>query len=134
MNKQVFVDTSAFKALVDSKDDFHSQIKPIWNELSQKDTTLVTSNYILDESFTLIRARCGIETVTTFRDILAKSPNLKIIRITVSDEAQAWNWFTKKWSKLSFTDCVTFALMKRIGIRNVTTFDKHFTRAGFKLA
>lgn len=129
----VFVDTSGFKALVDSKDEFHMRIKPIWQHLSQEDIDLVTSNYILDESFTLIRDRCGVKIVEKFRDILAKSPNLKIIRVSLADEAKAWNWFTKDWSKLSFTDCVSFALMKRLSIKRVATFDNHFPRAGFKI-
>ena len=93
----------------------------------------MTSNYVLDESFTLIRARSGIDIVQYFRTVLAASPELAIVRVTVSDEANAWNWFTKDWSSLSFTDCVSFALMKRLKITSVVTFDQHFTRAGFEM-
>ena len=133
--KQLFIDTSAFKALVDTKDDFHQKAKTIWVKLEKQksDVSLMTSNYVLDESFTLIRARSGIDTVQYFRTVLAASPELAIVRVTVSDEANAWNWFTKDWSSLSFTDCVSFALMKRLKITSVVTFDQHFTRAGFEI-
>lgn len=132
MNNQVFIDTSAFKALIDPKDDFHKAVKQIWSKLEKEDAMLVTTNYILDEAFTLIRARCGVETVDIFRRVLARSPNLKVVRVTSADEAGAWKWFTKDWSKLSFTDCVSFAVMKRLRLQSVVSFDDHFRRAGLR--
>ena len=133
MDDHIFIDTSAFKALVDPKDDFHKVVKQIWSKLQKEDATLVTTNYILDESFTLMRARCGVKVVDAFRQILARSPNIKIVRVTAADEAKAWNWFMKDWSKLSFTDCVSFAVMKRLRLQRVVSFDDHFKRAGFHL-
>ncbi len=133
--ERVFIDTSGFKALIDDKDEFHKQAVIIWEQLSQKDIFLFTSNYVLDETFTLLRSKCGIELVLQFRDYLVKStPVLKIERILSRDEAHAWNWFIKDWSKLSFTDCVSFALMKRLQINQVFTFDNHFKQAGFVMA
>ena len=34
---------------------------------------------------------------------------------------------------VSYTDCVSFVLMKREGLRNVFGFDGHFTAAGYRL-
>jgi len=136
MNKQniVFADTSFFKGLIDVGDDFHEQAKSSWQRLEEEDATIIISNYVLDESFTLIRLRCGIKIVGQFRDDIIKSSHvIKIVRVTVADEAQAWKWFLNDWSKLSFTDCVSFAVMKRLDIKRVATFDEHFNRAGFTL-
>ena len=136
MNKQniVFADTSFFKGLIDVGDDFHEQAKSSWQRLEEEDATIIISNYVLDESFTLIRLRCGIKIVDQFRDDIIKSSHvIKIVRVTVADEAQAWKWFLNDWSKLSFTDCVSFAVMKRLDIKRVATFDEHFNRAGFTL-
>src|SRR3989344_914334 len=114
-SRSVFTDTSFFKGLVDPHDNFHQQAKDSWQKLNEEDTTIITSNYVLDESFTLIRLRCGIEIVDQFRiDIIKSSHVIKIMRVTVTDEAEAWKWFLSDWSKLSFTDCVSFALMKRL--------------------
>lgn len=33
----------------------------------------------------------------------------------------------------SFTDCLSFLVMERLGIQQVLTFDKHFIQAGFKV-
>lgn len=130
----VFIDTSFFKAIVDLKDEFHDQAQRILKKLEEENASLATSNYILDESFTLIRIRCGIEVVNQFRrDLAASTANLKIIRVTVSDEANAWKWFLTEWSGLSFTDCVSFALMSRLHFKRAATFDKHFSKAGFQI-
>lgn len=130
---EVFIDTSLFKALVDPSDEFHKQAISLWDKLEVEGATLTTSNYVLDESFTLIRARCGVETVEKFRQSLLTSTFvLKIVRVTVSDEANAWKWFLKDWSKLSFTDCVSFVIMRRLHVVRAGTFDKHFVRAGFR--
>lgn len=131
----VFVDTSFFKGLIDSRDDFHQKAKDSWQKLKEENATIITSNYVLDESFTLIRLRCGIKIADQFRDDIIKSSHvIKIMRVTVTDEADAWKWFLNDWSKLSFTDCVSFALMIRLDIALVATFDEYFNRAGFTIA
>lgn len=130
----IFTDTSFFKAIIDPKDEFHQDAKKIEQKINDEQIKLITSNYILDESFTLIKTRCGLAIVDEFRKYLTEiSSILKIIRVTVADEAGAWEWFLKDWSKLSFTDCVSFALMKRLELTKVATFDADFKRAGFEI-
>lgn len=130
----IFLDTSFFKALIDPKDQFHKEADNIIQKLRGEEVILVTSNYILDESFTLIRVKCGLEFSERLRqDIALSSIAIKIIRVTVADEANAWDWFKNDWSKLSFTDCVSFAMMKRLEIKRVAAFDAHFQRAGFEI-
>jgi len=132
---KVFVDTGGFKAIIDPKDEFHSRAVKIWKRLEKQKAVLVTSNYVLDETFTLLRARCGFKTAIDFKKVLAaSSPVIQVIRVTVADEADAWRWFGKNWSKLSFTDCVSFAVMKRLGIKKAVAFDRHFARAGMKIS
>ena len=134
MTHTCFVDTSFFKAYIDINDDFHPQALQIFQKLKQTKAQLITSNYILDETFTVIRSKCGLETAKQFKEILEQSDlNLKITRVIVTDEVNAWNFFLNDWSKLSFTDCVSFATMKRLNIKTALTFDNHFKRAGFKI-
>ena len=132
--KSVFIDSSFFKALLDADDDFYMQAIKIWKFFLQQSTPLVTTNYIIDETLTLIRNRCGLELALDFRSVLTEyASSIKLIRVTVDDDAGAWQWFEKDWSKLSYTDCVSFVVMKRFGITHVATFDEHFKRAGFTL-
>lgn len=130
-SNQVFIDTSMFFALVHDKDEFHNTAASILKKLETEKTLLITSNYVLDETFTLIRLRRGIKIADNFRRSLTRG--IKIVRITVADEAGAWQWFLKDWSKLSFTDCVSFAAMTRLGLKRVATFDKDFQKAGFQI-
>ena len=130
----VFVDTSWLKALLDEKDEFHKKALKVLSKIKEASYSLITTNYILDESFTLVRVRCGVERALQLRDKLAEMVEvLKIVRITSSDDVDAWEWFVKDWTGLSFTDCTSFVVMERLGIENVASFDKHFSRAGFKI-
>ncbi|OIP87823.1 hypothetical protein CO009_02065 [Candidatus Shapirobacteria bacterium CG_4_8_14_3_um_filter_35_11] len=131
---KVFWDTSGIKALRDEKDEFHQIAVSVWSKLNNKNVEIYVSNYIIDESYTLLRLRCGMGTVKLFRDYLVDMiGTIKVERVKSRDEIDAWKWFEKDWSKLSFTDCVSFALMKRLGIKRVFGFDKHFEKAGFVL-
>lgn len=134
MMQSCFVDTSFFKAYADIKDKFHPQALQIFLKLKQAKAQLITSNYILDETFTVIRSKCGLKVAKDFKSILEEfEEDLKIIRVLIVDEAGAWNFFLNDWSDLSFTDCVSFAMMKRLQIEKALSFDDHFKRAGFEL-
>lgn len=134
MPEIVFIDSSFFKGLIDPKDDFYKKANKIWLKFRDNGIKLATSNYIIDETLTVLRSKCNLETAMKLRNLLAENSQIiKIIRVTTEDEAKAWQWFVENWSKLSFTDCVSFAVMKRLGLRRVAAFDEHFGRAGFKI-
>jgi len=129
---RIFVDTSFFKGMSDQDDDFHEESIKILEKLSDQNFEFITTNYILDETYTLIRKRCGYQDSIDFHDGLRGGfLNLAILRVEIDDEILAWKLFQEKWSKLSFTDCTSFAVMKRIELKDVATFDNHFSRAGF---
>lgn len=132
MVNKVFLDTSFFKGFVDEGDDFHNRAVKMYEKMSLERDVLVTSNFVLDETITLVRVRCGVERVRDLREVLVRLDPLKIFRVTALDEKEAWDWFWNDWSKLSYTDCTSFAVMRRLGIRKVATFDDHFAKAGFK--
>ncbi len=133
MASLIFVDTAWWKALLDPRDDFHDRASRQKSQIIEQKRQLVTSNYVVDETLTLIRNRVKLPCALEFRDLLsAMAGFLKIIRVSAADESAAWQWFEKDWSKLSYTDCVSFAMMQRMELTEVATFDEHFTRAGFK--
>lgn len=130
---KVFVDTSWFKALADPDDDFHPQAHSQLTSFPSS-TELITTNFVLDETFTLIRVKVNLDASLDFQKTIRDlRPNLKIVRVLARDEQQAWNWFPNNWRKLSFTDCTSFAVMQRLDLTQVATFDQHFRRAGFHL-
>lgn len=132
--KAVFVDTSAFKALFDFSDEFHSKAAKFLTKIKEANSRMITSNFILDETYTLIRARMGKKASLQFRqDLITSIAILKVFRITIADEKMAWKYFIKLPGRgMSFTDCTSFALMKRLGIKKAFAFDEDFASAGFK--
>lgn len=131
---RIFVDTSFFKAMSDHEDDFHQDSIKILEKLGGLDFEFITTNYILDETYTLIRKRCGYQDAIDFHDGLGRGfLNLTILRVEIDDEILGWKLFQEDWSKLSFTDCTSFAVMKRLELQDVATFDQHFARAGFTI-
>lgn len=66
--KRVFVDTSAILALLQPRDQAHRQAKDAFNRLQQQQARLLTSSYVLIESYALLGRRLGIEAVRAFRE------------------------------------------------------------------
>lgn len=134
MKPSVFVDTSFLKALIDERDDFYSQAISVSEKLAENNCLLITTNFVLDESYTLLRVRKNLASAKKLRELMFNPLNrTKIIRVTSIDEAEAWEMFLKPWRGLSFTDCTSFAVMKRLDLKEVATFDDHFSKAGFKV-
>lgn len=134
VSNNIFVDTSWYKALLDPRDDFNSDAKDQMERLLSEKYFFITTNFIVDETLTLLRLRAGLPLALKFADTLVEmSKIMKLTRVSEIDEKEAWKFFPENWSKLSFTDCTSFAVMKRLELKNVATFDNHFARAGFTI-
>lgn len=129
--KRIFVDTSAWYALVDAKDPDHKAAKGF---IEQNRFPLVTTNLILNEALTLIMVKLGQDFAVEFGVKLKQSQLTTIVFIGPEDEEDAWNIFRKysdkKWS---FTDCSSFVIMQRLKIDTAFAFDPHFKQMGFSL-
>ena len=55
----VFVDTSAFYAVLDQDDINHKRAKNAWTDLLAGDARLLTNNYVLLETGALVQKRLG---------------------------------------------------------------------------
>lgn len=75
--------------------------------------------------------RIGYESALQFGLRLLSETTAPIIRVTPADEEKAWAIFRQYPDKrFSFTDCTSFAIMKRLGIRTAFAFDEDFRRFG----
>lgn len=125
-----FIDTSAFVAVLDSQDAHYKKAAKQWKLLVESDNPLICSNYILLETFALIQNRLGLEALRTFQEDV-----LPVLTIEWVDEAvhqaAAASVLTAGRKRLSLVDCASFIIIRRLGISNVFTFDKHFLEQGF---
>ncbi len=133
----IFIDTSAFLALVNEKDKNHAAAMQFLEEIKNgkiRVKKIITSDYIIDETLTRIRYSVGHnEAVEWGNDILA-SRVIEKIEIGSEIFGYAWELFrTYNDKKLSFTDCTSFALMKKRGIEKAFSFDGDFEKIGFFL-
>ena len=128
----IFVDTGAFLARHLRSDQFHASAKRGWKELRRREWKLVTSNFVLDETLTLLGRRASYPFAAERGRRILLSKTLLVLRPEAEDELEALRLFGKfADQRVSFTDCVSFALMRRRGIERAFTFDAHFERAGF---
>jgi predicted nucleic acid-binding protein len=131
---RLFVDTSAWLALNDKNDQYHGDAVSRSAKIKQQKIQLVTSEYVLDESITIIRYRVSHRAAVIFGDALMSSTIVSIEDIADAERLKAWALFKKYGDKeLSFTDCTSFALMMKLGLQKAFAFDDHFRQLGFQL-
>lgn len=129
----IFVDTSALYALLDRDDLAHERARIAWIDWlsGRRPPRLVTGNYILMESCALVQARLGMEALRVLIDDLL--PVIVLEWVTPADHQAAMQaLLTAERRRLSLVDCVSFQLMRRIGINRAFTFDAHFAEMGFE--
>ncbi len=130
----IFVDTSAFLGWYNKSDQYHKQARPVWLTLEAEKRPLYTSNFVLDETLTLLARRTSYPFAAEQGEALYTSSLLTILRPSIADELVSLKLFEKYADqKISFTDCVSFTLMRKVGLSRVFTFDKHFRWAGFEV-
>lgn len=127
----VFVNTGAFFAIENERDRHHPEALDVRDELMSQGQRLVTSDYILDEVYTLIRMRVGHRAAVDFGESIRSSRFFRIEPVTTADFEAAWRIFRRYDDKpFSFTDCTSFALMERLKIGTAFTFDRSFQGYG----
>ena len=130
---KLFVDTSAWLAMNDSRDQHHDESMAGAALIKSKRIDLITSDYVIDESLTIIRLRLSHRAAVLFGESVLKSGIVTIENVKAEDRLAAWELFRKYSDKeFSFTDCTSFVLMKRMKLNKSFTFDNHFVRMGFE--
>lgn len=128
----VFVDTSAFYAVVDRDDENHVKADEIWTRLLGGGVTLLTNNYVLLETSALLQHRLGLPALRAFHDYVG--PLLTIDWISEQRHNTAVQAaLTASRRKVSVVDCASFQTMRHYAIRSVFCFDEHFRQQGFEL-
>ena len=127
----VFIDTSAFLALLDGDDPNHAVADQFWQSSHPETLRLLTTNYVLTESLALIQRRLGLDAVRAFLYELA--PVLHQVEwIDAQTHTEGvLTLVAANRRPLGIVDCVSFAVMRRQAIWVAFAFDKHFEEQGF---
>jgi hypothetical protein len=131
--KGVFVDTGAFIARELANDQHHAAAVRAWADLEKPGTRLISSEHVFDESLTMLARRTAHAWAAQWgRDALGSG--IEWLQAEPADWQAALRLIDKLADqRVTFTDCLSFALMKRCGVRRVFGFDRHFAAAGFRV-
>jgi len=126
----IFVDTSAFYAVLDRGDENHASARETWLRLLREQHTLFTSNYVLLETCALLQNRLGIPALRTFHEDVA--PLLRVVWVTDGPHASGMEAVLAAGRKrLSIVDCIAFQVMRESAVDTAFSFDRHFAEQGF---
>ena len=129
---RVFVDTSALLALMVGSDQAHEEAREGFARLRAERASLVTSSYVLVETYALLQARIGIGAVRIFREAFA--PLLDVLWVDETTHERALDdLLLRDARKLSLVDASSFELMRANRVDRAFAFDAHFREEGYTL-
>jgi uncharacterized protein len=133
MAGEIFIDTSGFYALLVRGDDGHQRAQEILARAGEKRQQFVTTDYVLDETATLLMARGYRLVIAKFFESVFESKACRLIWMDVDYFEKTKRSFLRALDKgWSFTDCLSFIVMKELRLREALTKDDHFRAAGFR--
>jgi predicted nucleic acid-binding protein len=129
---RTFVDTSAIVVLLDRDDARHARAGEVWSSGLRGGRSFCSTNYVVIEAAAALQRRFGHDGVRTlFADIL---PAVDVEWVAPDDHDRGLDLFlTHRRRRLSWVDCVSFVVMRRLGLETCFACDRHFAEQGFEV-
>lgn len=132
MDKSVFVDTSYVLANVFKDDKHYIKALELSKTIASNKINIITTELILIEiADSLTKVKFRNDAVLAIRDLR----KIAIVeKFDIDFLSKAWDLFNSRLDKeWSMTDCFSFVIMEKYGIKQALTTDKHFEQAGFEI-
>ena len=128
----VFVDTSGLLALLNPKDEHHAVADRAFANLRARQVSLVSTSFVLVETYALVGRRLGLEAVRSFRTEFA--PLINVVWVDEAlHEAGLDLLLGRRKRLLSLVDAVSFVTMRQRRVAEVFAFDPQFRQEGFSM-
>jgi len=127
----IFLDTSAIYALADRADARHGEAVAHLDSVLKGGEKLLTHNYVLVESLTLLQHRLGISAAVKLSESASGFEIIWVDRQLHEEAARRLARAGKR--RLSLVDHVSFLVMRSRGIVKALAFDPDFSSEGFRL-
>ena len=128
----VLVDTAAWIALVNTRDELHSRAEQTMADLRRQNVVLLTTEFVLLEVSNALCTSAWREKGVKLIDGLRALANLQIVAADTTLLAEGWHLYSSRLDKeWSLTDCTSMIVMQKEHIGQVFTSDHHFEQAGF---
>lgn len=131
----LFVDTWGWLALRDKGDRQHKRAVAAFDLALAGEGHMLTTDYVLDETFTLLFRRLAVHKAKESMDFLMaaiEDGSLLLAPVTEARFREAVKLRTRYKDKpeISFTDFTSMVAMQELGVRRILTEDRHFTQVG----
>jgi predicted nucleic acid-binding protein len=128
----LFVDTAGWAACADAADPSHQECLSARDEALESGAPLITTDFVVDETLTLLRMRLGVRAAQAWWRQIDASHRLRWERIDAGRFDRAREMFFRYKDKdFSFTDCTSFVVMREFHLTRALTTDRHFRQMGF---
>jgi predicted nucleic acid-binding protein len=125
---KVFADTFYFLALLNKHDESHERAVKFSGLIDK----LVTTEWVLTELADGLASSRHRNMFLQTREELLADADVQVVRLNMSDYDSGVRLYAGRLDKeWSLTDCISFHVMEREGIREALTGDHHFEQAGF---
>lgn len=132
--KGLFVDTAGWMACADTADPAHLAAREARDAALRRGVLLVTTDYVMDETLTLIRLRVSLAAAEAWWKQVESSSRVRWEWIDPSRAEKARHAFFRHRDKdWSFTDCTSLVVMHELRLRQALTTDAHFAQMGFQV-
>jgi len=130
----LFVDTAGWVACADGADPVHRASCAARDAALEAGRTLLTTDYVADETLTLLRLRLGVVAAQAWWEQVDRSPRLRWEQINHERFEKARQlFFQYRDKKFSFTDCTSFVVMRELRLTDALSTDRHFRQMGFRM-
>lgn len=134
---RLFVDTWGWLTLRDKSEQRHMDIVPVFESFQQSGHAIYTSDFVLDETYTLFFRRLPFPAARESMELLTASlveGSLVSIPITPPRFSAAQQLRLRYHDKpgISFTDLTSMVVMQEFGIQKILTEDDHFAQVGLE--
>jgi predicted nucleic acid-binding protein len=133
--KAVFVDTVGWIALVHREDNLHQEVTNVYRDIGR--VRRITTDAVLVESCNAFSNATMRPLALALMEKIEKAEDIDVLEVIhVSEELikEGWELFKNRMDKeWSLTDCISFIVMKNMGVSKAITSDHHFEQAGFTI-
>lgn len=139
MKEMLFIDTWGWVALHNRRESRHGEVNAFYRDFRLRGGKLYTTDYVLDETLTLLFRRLPLDQARTSMESLNNAVdrgylNLEWIEPPRFEEARSLRLKFDDKPRISFTDLTSMVVMKELGVQSILTDDDHFVQLGFDFA
>jgi uncharacterized protein len=134
MRRTIFVNSSGWLALYNSRDPNHEAAVQLWEYLRTQPVRFVITDYVMDQVYTALKVFGSLQAAQAVQQVVKNSQLVRPFMVDSVIFDRAWRVFVEddhpQWT---FTDCINFAVIQYLGISEVFTFDSNFTHPGLAI-